>query len=161
MSMNTTYLKLVQHLPMSNELNMARVLVSYPAFVAMIADEAAYKSFLAALLKALGRLWHVESLQLNYIQQSLQTLPGKTHDTDGLVPSCGISIANALEITQSKALSYYSDLTLSQAFQPMAAQLSKKAVLPLAKILATASYRSSKTGPSTKTSKWSQIWKSS
>ena len=38
-------------------------------------------------------------------------------------------------------------LTLLRAFQPMAAQLSKKAVLPLAKILATASCRSSKTGP--------------
>ena len=45
------------------------------------------------------------------------------------------------------ALSYYSDLTLSQEFQPMAAQLSMKAALPLAKILATASCRSSKTGP--------------
>ena len=33
----------------------------------------------------------------------------------------------------------YSDLTLSQAFQPMAAQLSMKAAPPLAKILATAS----------------------
>ena len=47
----------------------------------------------------------------------------------------------------SWALSYYSDLTLSQEFQPMAAQLSMKAALPLAKILATASCRSSKTGP--------------
>ena len=46
-----------------------------------------------------------------------------------------------------RALSYYSDLTLSQEFQPMAAQLSMKAALPLAKILATASCRSSKTGP--------------
>ena len=44
--------------------------------------------------------------------------------------------------------SYYSDPTLSQEFQPMAAQLSMKAALPLAKILATASCRSSKTGPS-------------
>ena len=47
----------------------------------------------------------------------------------------------------SWALSYYSDLTLSQEFQPMAAQLSMKASLPLAKILATAWCRSSKTGP--------------
>ena len=45
------------------------------------------------------------------------------------------------------ALSYYSDLTLLQEFQPTAAQLSMKAALPLAKILATASCRSSKTGP--------------
>ena len=45
------------------------------------------------------------------------------------------------------ALSYYSDLTLSQSFQPMGAQLSKKAALPLAQIIATASCRSSKTGP--------------
>ena len=42
---------------------------------------------------------------------------------------------------------YYSDLMLSQAFQSMAVQLSKKAALPLAKIIATASCRSSKTGP--------------
>ena len=46
-----------------------------------------------------------------------------------------------------RALSYYSDLTLSQSFQPMAAQLSKKSALPLAKILATASCHNSKTGP--------------
>ena len=46
-----------------------------------------------------------------------------------------------------RALSYYSDMTLSQEFQPMAAQLSMKAALPLAKILATASDRCSKTGP--------------
>ena len=36
---------------------------------------------------------------------------------------------------------------LPQAFQPMAVQLSKKAALPLAKILTTMSCRSSKTGP--------------
>ena len=40
---------------------------------------------------------------------------------------------------RTRALSYYSNLTLSQEFQPMAAQLSMKAALPLAKILATAS----------------------
>ena len=45
------------------------------------------------------------------------------------------------------ALSYNSVPTLSQAFQPMAAQLSKKAALPLAKILATAACHSSETGP--------------
>ena len=45
------------------------------------------------------------------------------------------------------ALSYYSDLMLSQAFQPMVAQLSKKAALPLAKIVATASCWCSNTGP--------------
>ena len=45
------------------------------------------------------------------------------------------------------ALSYYNDLTLSQEFQPRAAQLSKKAALPLAKNLTTASCRSSNTGP--------------
>ena len=44
-------------------------------------------------------------------------------------------------------LSYYCDLTPSQEFQPMAAQLSIKATLPLAGILATASCCSSKTGP--------------
>ena len=50
-------------------------------------------------------------------------------------------------IIQACALSYYSNLTLSQTFQPMGAQLSKKAALPLAKILATTSCRSTKTGP--------------
>ena len=45
------------------------------------------------------------------------------------------------------ALSYYSELTQSQAFQPMAAQLSMKDALPLAKILATAPCNSSNTGP--------------
>ena len=45
------------------------------------------------------------------------------------------------------ALSYYSHLTLLHAFQPMAAQLSKKAALPLAEILATTSCHSSNTGP--------------
>ena len=44
------------------------------------------------------------------------------------------------------ALNYYGDMTLSQTFQPMATQLSMKAVLPLAKGLATASCRSSNTG---------------
>ena len=47
----------------------------------------------------------------------------------------------------SWALSCYSDLTLSQKFQPMAAQLSMKAALTLAKIPATASCRSSEQGP--------------
>ena len=47
----------------------------------------------------------------------------------------------------ARALSYYNDLALSQELHPMAAQLSMKAALPLAKILATASCRSSKTGP--------------
>ena len=47
---------------------------------------------------------------------------------------------------QPWALSCFSDLTLSQEFQPMAAQLSMKAALPLAKILATVSCHSCKTG---------------
>ena len=42
---------------------------------------------------------------------------------------------------------YYSNLMLSQEFQLMAAQLSMKAAVPLAKTLATASRRSRKTGP--------------
>ena len=45
-------------------------------------------------------------------------------------------------------MSNYSDLMLSQAFQPMAAQLSQKSALSLATILATESCRISKTGPS-------------
>ena len=56
----------------------------------------------------------------------------------------------ANELSNSRALSYYSDQMLSQSFQQMAAQLSKKAALPLAKILvtwqATLSCCSSKTG---------------
>ena len=48
---------------------------------------------------------------------------------------------------QYRTLSYHCDMTLSQEFQPMGAQLSLKAVLPLAGFLATASDRSSKTGP--------------
>ena len=47
-----------------------------------------------------------------------------------------------------RILYYYCGLTLSQEFQPMTAQLSMKGALPLAKILARASYRSSNTGPS-------------
>ena len=46
----------------------------------------------------------------------------------------------------SWTLYYYSDLTLSQSFQPMATQLSLKSALPLAKSLTTASCRSSNTG---------------
>ena len=42
---------------------------------------------------------------------------------------------------------YYSELMLSQEFQLMAAQLSMKAAVPLAKTLATASRHSRKTGP--------------
>ena len=57
---------------------------------------------------------------------------------------CGVMWPGA---SPAWALSHYSDLTLSQSFQPMAAQLSKKAALPLAKILATAPCRRSKTGP--------------
>ena len=40
---------------------------------------------------------------------------------------------------RARALSYYSDLTLPPSYQPMAAQPSKKAAHPLAKILANAS----------------------
>ena len=43
----------------------------------------------------------------------------------------------------SRVLYYYSDLKLSQKFQPMAAQLSMKAALPLAEILAIAPCRCS------------------
>ena len=47
-----------------------------------------------------------------------------------------------------RALSCYGDLTLLQEFQPTTEQLLKKAASRLAKILATASCRSSDTGPS-------------
>ena len=56
-------------------------------------------------------------------------------------------VADDVSRQGTRVLSYYSDLPLLQAFQPMSAQLSKKAVLLLAKILATASCRSIKTGP--------------
>ena len=46
----------------------------------------------------------------------------------------------------SGTLYYYCDLAHPQEFQPMPAQLSMKAALPLAKILATASCRSSNIG---------------
>ena len=48
---------------------------------------------------------------------------------------------------EARALSYYCDMALSQEFLPMGAQVSLKALLPLAEILATASDRCSKTGP--------------
>ena len=64
-------------------------------------------------------------------------------------PHCPLSLNHSLTLMRqgARALSYYSDLTLSQEFQPMEMQLSMKAALPLAKILATALCRSSKTGP--------------
>ena len=46
-----------------------------------------------------------------------------------------------------RILSYYCDMTLLQEFQPMGAQLSLKAVLPLAERLATVSDHCNKTGP--------------
>ena len=65
--------------------------------------------------------------------------------------SCKVNTMDAdnLAHPETRALSYYSDLTLSQSFQPMGAKLSKKAVLQLVKLLATASHRSSKTGAKT------------
>ena len=50
-----------------------------------------------------------------------------------------------IEAVDYCALYYYNVLTLSQEFQPMAAQLSMKAALQLAKILATTSCRSRNT----------------
>ena len=50
-------------------------------------------------------------------------------------------------------MSYYCDMTLSQEFYPMEAQLSLKAALPLAERLRTAWDRYSKTGPSTTSNK--------
>ena len=49
--------------------------------------------------------------------------------------------------TEIRALSHYCDMTLSQEFYPMGAQLSLKAALPLAERIATASDHCSKTGP--------------
>ena len=46
-----------------------------------------------------------------------------------------------------RALCYYFDVVLSHEFQPMAAQLSLKAMLPLAEIFVTASDHCSSTGP--------------
>ena len=58
---------------------------------------------------------------------------------------------HGVTLPQACSLYYYSDLTLSQSFQPMTAQLSMEAVLPLAKSLATVFYRSDNRGP------WSHI----
>ena len=89
-------------------------------------------------------------------QTRLQSiLPADVILTNGARPSAGTVLMvkfviyppNIFGFRWSRVLSYYSDLTLSQEFQPMAAQLSMKAALPLAKTLATASCRSSKTGP--------------
>ena len=42
------------------------------------------------------------------------------------------------ELNEARALSYDNELILLQSFQPMGAQLSKKAALPLAKTLSRA-----------------------
>ena len=85
------------------------------------------------------RLFHIS---LIFIMGILKPVSGCL-----FIESARRSCAPALLGSQARALSYYSDLALSQAFQPMATQLSKKAALPLAKILATASCRSNTTGP--------------
>ena len=93
-----------------------------------------------------------EMLKMSIHKMSLKNTLVKLHPQ--------LSGANELtsHFLQFWTLSYFSDLTLSQEFQPMAAQLSMKAALPLAKILATASCRSSKTGSS---SQWQRSfqWK--
>ena len=68
--------------------------------------------------------------------------------------SCDVTVtlrlarhAKTHKYVESTALYYYSDLTLSQEFQPMAAQLSMEAALPLARILVTASCCNSNTEP--------------
>ena len=58
----------------------------------------------------------------------------------------GLKGSALLTTFQFRALSYYSDLSLLQSSPPMGARLSKKAALPLVKILATESRRCSK-GP--------------
>ena len=69
----------------------------------------------------------------------------------GISTVCSTNSLDSLERKHQSphywALSYHSDLTLSQELQPMAAQFWKKAGPPLVKILATSSCRSSKTGP--------------
>ena len=52
-----------------------------------------------------------------------------------------------IPLTKVRTVSYYSDMILSQVFQPMGAQLSLKAALPLAERLVTASNSCSKIGP--------------
>ena len=69
------------------------------------------------------------------------------HKMHTLMSNALTKYTNEMSAYGARALSYYSDLTLSQEFQPMAAQLSMKAALPLDKILATASCCRSKTGP--------------
>ena len=55
------------------------------------------------------------------------------------------------------ALSYYSDMTLSQEFQPMAAQLSMKAALPLAKFLRQRHVAVVRQGPASYTGRSKQV----
>ena len=78
-------------------------------------------------------------VQLQYLLSFFMVFPFEFETQDCCEQLC----------TGSRALSYHSDLMLLQSFQPMAAQLSKKAALPLAKIFVTGSCRSSKTGPRT------------
>ena len=59
--------------------------------------------------------------------------------------------------SKTRAQSYYGDLTLSQSFQPMAAQLSKKAALTLAEILATRHVAIVRQGPRPQKERWPQI----
>ena len=63
----------------------------------------------------------------------------KISQITGISTVCSTDYLDSLERKHQsphyRAVSYYSDLTLSQEFKPMAAQLSKKAAPPLAKFL--------------------------
>ena len=90
-------------------------------------------------------VWVKLRKQLTLIQVMDMCHEAPNHNLNQCRPLCWFNVETLSY--QYCALSFYSDLTLSQGFQPMAAQLSMKAALPLAKILATESCRSSKTRP--------------
>ena len=71
------------------------------------------------------------------------------HQSSVLPDLCkGIPSVSGFSLQETRALYYLRFCDTSQVFQPMVSQLSKKAALPLAKILATCRNSVSNTGPS-------------
>ena len=107
----------------------------------MKGDKPLPESMLTVITNA---IWHLISIQENAFKNVICKLSilSRPH----WVKWTGGCLSMELHCEHSWALYYYNDLT-SQSFQPMAAQLSMKAALPLAKSLVTASYRHSNTGP--------------
>ena len=103
-----------------------------------------FSKFTRERRKMYNKLWRHEKIYdkytINYahLLKLYNTLGRTSHQLHG----------DMVRNTRGWALYYHSGLMLSQSFQPMAKQLSTKAVLLLAKIPATASCRFSNTGPS-------------